>query len=66
MKYYKIYTNNGVLECYVKTEYDVTPEELCEKIGCPNYVAVPITKQCFEEFMYNKYNDYDLKNFKEL
>ena len=61
MKYYKVYTKDHIPECYVKTERDITPEQLCKEIGCPNYVAVQITQQQFEEFKYSKYNDWDLK-----
>lgn len=61
MKYYRIYTNSQVILCYAKTELDITPEELCEKIGCSNCIAVPITKQCYEEMESSKYNDWDLK-----
>lgn len=61
MRYFKVYTSDNIPECYVKTEEDITPEGLCERIGCPNYVAVPITKQCYEEFIDSKYNNWDLK-----
>ena len=61
MKYYKVYTKDRILECYAKTEHDITPEELCKNIGLHNYVAVPITEQCYEEFIFSKYNDWDLK-----
>ena len=63
MKYYKVYRNDHTLECYAKTELDITPEELCENIGCPNYVAVPTTQQCYEEFIDDKYNNWDLKQY---
>lgn len=60
MKYYKIYTSDHVVLCYAKTDYDIEPEELLEKMGCYNCIAVPITKQCFDEFESGKYNDWDL------
>lgn len=63
MKYYKVYTNDHIPVCYVKTEQNITPEELCENMECPNYVAVPITKQHYEEMESLKYNNWDLEKF---
>lgn len=63
MKYYKVYTKNNIPECYIETEQDITPEELCERMGCPDYRAVPITKQHYEDFINSRYNNWDLKEY---
>lgn len=61
MNYYKVYTKDKVPLLYAKTEQNVTPEELCGELGCSDCIAIPITRQCFEELMYSKYNNWDLK-----
>lgn len=64
MKYYKVYTDEDILVCWVKAVDSTTAETLPAMISCPTYRAVEVTEQCFEEFVTSRDNNWDLK--KEL
>lgn len=62
MKYYVICTHDKVPFLYVKTARNIAPKEMLREMGCcPNDYVIPITEQCYEEFIFSKYNDWDLK-----
>lgn len=64
MKYYKVYTDEGVLVCWVKAVDDTTVETLPATLSCPTYKAVEVTEQCFEEFVASRDSNWDLKKEK--
>ena len=63
MKYYKVYTNNYVPLCIVKTDKELKLKELCAHLDCEHVVVESITKECYDELarLYN--NNFDQIQF---
>lgn len=60
-KYFIIYTESGIPECYGKTSLPISLEDLCERIGYSGCTIKIISKEEYEEIKILKNNEWDIK-----